>query len=143
MPPKSSFQSSSGEETVALAARLAEQLRGQNVLFFGDLGAGKTTFIRALAGELGVSEKIKSPTFVIEKNYMLSSGEQLYHFDLYRLDAVDVEMAAHLTELFQDSSTVLIEWAERLDEKDLPAKRVEIHFIEKGAEEREIEVKTY
>jgi len=138
MPSKSNFQSRSEEETAAIAAQLADRLRGQNVLFFGDLGAGKTTFIRALAGKLGVPEKVKSPTFVIEKNYSLPSGKALHHLDLYRFDSLDTKFAAYLSELFQSSSTVLIEWAERLNSKDLPAGRIEIHFRELGAEEREI-----
>jgi tRNA threonylcarbamoyladenosine biosynthesis protein TsaE len=136
---KSNHETDSAEATEALGRDLATELKGKNLLLRGDLGAGKTTFLRGLAAGLGVQNKVKSPTFVYEKVYKTSEGEIFAHFDLYRLDFVDAEMAARLQELFQNpAATVAVEWGERLHAEILPEQRIELNFTESKNGAREI-----
>jgi tRNA threonylcarbamoyladenosine biosynthesis protein TsaE len=81
------------------------------VTFTGDLGAGKTTLIRALLRNLGVKEPVTSPTFTYVNRYTLEGGKILYHFDLYRLNSLDEFMEQGFHEyLYQPGSWCLIEW---------------------------------
>lgn len=83
------FISNSAEDTYAIAAKFSEQLKkGDIITLDGDLGAGKTAFVRGLADGLGISDMVVSPTFTIVNEY--SHGEiALYHFDVYRLECDD------------------------------------------------------
>jgi tRNA threonylcarbamoyladenosine biosynthesis protein TsaE len=81
------------------------------VTFTGDLGAGKTTLIRALLRDLGVSEPITSPTFTYMNRYVTAGGKIIYHFDLYRLNNLNEFMEQGFYEyLYQPESWCLIEW---------------------------------
>ncbi len=155
MSLKSSYITYSAEETELLGQTLAHELRGYKILLFGDLGAGKTTLIRGLAAGLGVVVKVKSPTFVYEKVYDIQkrdsssmaqndNGELFIHFDLYRLEAVDMELAEHLKEAFQNSAaTVAVEWSERLSKELLPKQRVELKLVEGADGIRKISSKVF
>ena len=82
------FDSKSEQETEALGARLARSLPdGAVVAMYGDLGAGKTAFVRGMARGMGLSCRVSSPTFTIVNEYL---GErELIHFDMYRLSGAD------------------------------------------------------
>lgn len=78
----------------------------------GDVGAGKTTFTRALATTLGVTEPVTSPSFTISKRYALPTGGELIHYDFYRLDDPGL-MAEDLAEAIQaPGSLTVIEWGQ-------------------------------
>ena len=97
----------------ALASALASGARNGGVVFLeGDLGAGKTTFARALLGALGVGERIKSPTYSLIESYR--AGElDAHHLDLYRIaDPGELEWLG-LGDLFGGSPLVVVEWPER------------------------------
>ena len=118
----------------------------------GDLGAGKTTFTQALARELGISETIQSPTYVLMKKYEVTQGETLYnkvspwktlvHIDAYRLNNAE-EFAALKPEQFLNDPKVLVvvEWPEKV-EGALPKAALTLNFSSQDAEggERYIEV---
>lgn len=124
-------------DTKKLAKKLASRLKpGQTVGFYGDLGAGKTTLVQMIAGELGVKEPVTSPTFVIQKNYQISGGE-LVHIDCYRLNTIDDVKDLGFEELFADpKKLVLIEWADRIEEL-LPQNCLRIRLSENDNNHRE------
>ena len=99
--------------TQKLAKKMTKTLNGGDViLFYGDLGSGKTTFIKSVAKYLGVKDNVTSPTFNIVKQY---SGKdyKLYHFDLYRIDdEKELEMIGVRDILNDETGIVVVEWAE-------------------------------
>jgi tRNA threonylcarbamoyladenosine biosynthesis protein TsaE len=109
--------------TATLARRLATAIDDGLVLYLhGELGAGKTSFARALLGALGVGERIKSPTYSLVESYRLPD-RQAWHLDLYRIaDPGELEWLG-LDALAERSAVILVEWPERgrgaLPEPDL------------------------
>jgi tRNA threonylcarbamoyladenosine biosynthesis protein TsaE len=100
----------SAAETEALAARLAERLAaGDVVTVSGELGAGKTTFVRGAARALGVREPVSSPTFTIGHRY--DAPLPVAHLDLYRLAGIDAEEWGDLEPYF-DGTVAFVEWPE-------------------------------
>jgi tRNA threonylcarbamoyladenosine biosynthesis protein TsaE len=138
MPPKSSFRSNDTAETEVFGEKLASKLLDKKIFLFGDLGVGKTTFLRGLARGLRIKSKIKSPTFVGEHLHRVSSKGDLIHLDLYRTESLEVEKIERLQELFSSDDTVVVEWSERLPKKLLPKRRVELRFRELKSGERRI-----
>ncbi len=118
------------EGTRALARRLARTLKpGDVLLLIGDLGAGKTTFVRGLAEGLGVEpELVSSPTFVLIQEY--EGGRlPLYHVDAYRVRDPRELLEVGLEECFERGGVVAIEWGEKLEGLVPPSSRVlEIRF---------------
>lgn len=80
----------------------------------GEMGAGKTTFIKAICRRLGVEEIMSSPTFSIVNEYATSTGDTIYHFDFYRLEDESEAYAAGLHEYFDSGSYCFVEWPERV-----------------------------
>ncbi|MDX8431034.1 MAG: tRNA (adenosine(37)-N6)-threonylcarbamoyltransferase complex ATPase subunit type 1 TsaE [Candidatus Algichlamydia australiensis] len=122
---------SSTEEMMALGEEFAKTLSpGAILLFYGDLGAGKTTFVKGLAKALcGVeTNEVQSPTFTYLNIY--EGSVPLYHFDLYRLENAKQFYALGFEEYLGGSGVAAIEWAERLG-SNLPegAIQVEIKYI--------------
>ncbi len=111
------------EETEKEAVRFAKALPTRNdgatlITFSGELGAGKTTFIKVVAATLGVVGGVTSPTFVLEKIYALPDGgtfSKLVHIDAYRLENGTALAALGFDEIMQDTQTlILLEWPERV-----------------------------
>jgi tRNA threonylcarbamoyladenosine biosynthesis protein TsaE len=131
------LRSSSEEETRTLAARLAEHLRpGSVLLLTGDLGAGKTAFVRGLAEGLGLDAgAVTSPTFTLVHEYR-GGRLPLIHVDLYRLDTADLAEIG-LDEDLAAAGVVAVEWPERLTRPIAGAVRITIRDL--GGDTREIE----
>jgi tRNA threonylcarbamoyladenosine biosynthesis protein TsaE len=127
------------EETSAAGQRLAARLgAGDVVLLYGELGAGKTAFVRGLARGLGASEsEVSSPTFTLIQEY--TGRVTLYHVDLYRLEPTEVEDLG-LEELVSGDGIVAIEWAERWHGR--PDDAVEVRLEHGGEDTRRITVRT-
>ena len=111
------FTSNSEGETRAVAARLATRLEpGAVVLLSGDLGAGKTAFVRGLAGGLGIDpDEVTSPTFPLVHEYR-GGRLPLVHVDLYRLESADLDEIGLDTD-FAATGIIAVEWAERLSRR--------------------------
>ncbi len=124
---------SSLEDTARLASGFSRILEtGDVLLFTGEIGTGKTTFIQALARDLGIRERVTSPTFVIHT--IRDSGRiPLSHVDLYRLNNDD-EVECIGFEEYYDTAVTVIEWADRYSRFEPPY--VELHF-EYGSREEE------
>jgi tRNA threonylcarbamoyladenosine biosynthesis protein TsaE len=104
------FSSASSDETEAIAARLARVLApGDVVTVSGELGAGKTTFVRGACRELGVTAPVTSPTYTIGHRY--EGDPDVSHLDLYRFTAVSAPEWADLEPYFDDA-IVFVEWPE-------------------------------
>jgi tRNA threonylcarbamoyladenosine biosynthesis protein TsaE len=131
-----SLRSSSEEETRALAARLAADLRaGAVVLLSGDLGAGKTAFVRGLAEGLGGdAAEVTSPTFTLVHEYR-GGRLPLIHVDLYRLDTADLAEIG-LDDDLAAAGVVAVEWPERLAHS-IPG-AIRIHIEDTGGDTRAI-----
>ena len=109
--------------------------RPRVVAFYGAMGAGKTTFIKALCEALGVQDVINSPTFSIINEYRAEpSGELIYHFDCYRLEKLNDALNLGAEDYLQSGALCFIEWPEVMEDI-LPADtvRVTIEEIEGGA----------
>jgi tRNA threonylcarbamoyladenosine biosynthesis protein TsaE len=127
-------------ETAAAGEQIARTLgAGDVVLLYGDLGAGKTAFVRGLARGLGADpDDVSSPTFTIVQQYS-GSGPTLYHVDLYRLEPNEVDDLG-LDDLVSGDGIVAIEWAERW--RGRPDDVVEVTLAEVGDNERSIAIRS-
>jgi tRNA threonylcarbamoyladenosine biosynthesis protein TsaE len=129
----------SPEETEALAARLAARLRpGDVVAVSGELGSGKTTFVRGAARALGVREPVSSPTFTIGHRY--EAPVPVAHLDLYRLAGIDPEEWADLEPYF-DGTIAFVEWPEHGGEW-LPAARAGVTLTHVDEKRRQVSIQS-
>ncbi len=132
--------SSSEQDTFNTGAELAGQLApGSAVALYGELGAGKTAFVRGLAAGLGIDFPVTSPTFTIVNEY--PGVMPLFHFDLYRISSTDELFELGWDEYFERGGVVAAEWCEnvpgaftdtpvtvRIDKTGDDARRIEITF---------------
>jgi tRNA threonylcarbamoyladenosine biosynthesis protein TsaE len=102
---------------------------GESTIFLlnGQMGAGKTTFSKALCKKLGVLDLVKSPTFSIVNEYQTEQGESLYHFDFYRLNDQEEALDIGVEEYFDSGNLCLIEWASQIPSL-IPTKHLCIDF---------------
>jgi tRNA threonylcarbamoyladenosine biosynthesis protein TsaE len=102
----------STEAMMALGKRLGEMLRGGEVIeLVGDVGAGKTTFVKGVALGMGIDEDVQSPSFTINRMYTGKDNLELAHYDFYRLETAGI-MADEINETIHDPRTVtIVEWA--------------------------------
>jgi tRNA threonylcarbamoyladenosine biosynthesis protein TsaE len=97
-------------------------------LFSGELGAGKTTLIKAIGNALGVKEWMSSPTFSIINEYTTKSGESLYHCDFYRLKGEQEAFDIGTEEYLESGNYCFVEWPDRIPSL-IPKERVEINIL--------------
>jgi tRNA threonylcarbamoyladenosine biosynthesis protein TsaE len=130
--------SNSEQETRDIAAALARDLAmGSVLLLSGDLGAGKTAFVRGLAAGLGIDpDDVTSPTFTIVHEYR-GGRLPLIHVDLYRLDRAELDEVG-LDQDLAATGVIAVEWPERLS-RLIPA-AVTVNISDRGGDTREIEI---
>ncbi|RKX81801.1 MAG: tRNA (adenosine(37)-N6)-threonylcarbamoyltransferase complex ATPase subunit type 1 TsaE [Spirochaetes bacterium] len=115
----------SEDDTIEFAKELAPKLKKGDVLaLYGELGTGKTFFTQQLCKFLGVRENVSSPSYVLMNEYI--GNYNIYHLDLYRLDAAEEVLELGLYDLFKDAITI-IEWPEIADGM-LPENTIHIYF---------------
>ncbi len=128
-------------DTIHDAAKQFIAAMGDNTVFafYGKMGAGKTTFIKAVCEELGVTDVINSPTFAIVNEYRSESGELIYHFDFYRINKVEEAFDFGYEDYFYSGALCFIEWPELIEEL-LPSDAVKVIIEEKEDGTRSIEM---
>lgn len=114
------------------AAKQFVQAMDQNTVFafYGKMGAGKTTFIKAICEELGVTDVINSPTFSIVNEYRSdTTGELIYHFDFYRIKKIEEVYDMGYEDYFDSGAVCFIEWPKLIDDL-LPGDAVKVSITE-------------
>lgn len=130
------------EEIDEAARRFVEMMDDRTVYaFYGEMGAGKTTFINALSHALGVEDDATgSPSFAIVNEYRSdTTAELIYHFDLYRLESVEEALDLGVEDYFDSGALCLIEWPERVEDI-LPDDTVKVTIKVEGSGQRHITV---
>ena len=89
---------------------------GKVFAFYGKMGAGKTTFVKAICEELGVEDVITSPTFALVNEYTAGDGSPVYHFDFYRIDDIREAYDFGYEEYFYSGDLCLVEWPEKIEQ---------------------------
>ncbi len=118
------------EQLPRLASDLLEEFREERFFaFFGKMGVGKTTLIKALCDQLGVKEVVCSPTFAIINEYTSGEGEPVYHFDFYRLKSAEEAYDIGYEEYFYSSMYCFTEWTEKIEQL-LPEHYVRVEMKE-------------
>ncbi len=121
-----------------LAAAIAAS--GHSVVAFeGEMGAGKTTLIRALGAALGVGDDITSPTFALVNEYRDGQGRPIYHFDFYRIDSEAEAAQLGAAEYFDSGYLCLVEWPTRVAGL-LPAAKLQVELTVTGPESRQLSI---
>ena len=148
--------SNSVQETHKIAGNLLKNLNNTNLLcLYGELGAGKTTFVQGLAKSLGIKKRVISPTFVMMREYPIKflsppsiihhslpiiHYSLLIHIDLYRIESEEDVISLDLKELWNNQKNlVVIEWAEKI-KPILPKKRIDVKFEYVSQNKRKIEI---
>ncbi len=104
------------EDLPLVAQQLLPKIRQHKVVaFYGGMGAGKTTFIKALCTEMGITATVNSPTFALVNEYQLPDGAPLYHFDFYRINKIAEVFDLGYEEYFYSGALCLIEWPELIE----------------------------
>ena len=105
-------------ESIATAAQEFISKMGDNKIFafYGSMGAGKTTFVKALCEAMGVTDTVNSPTFAIVNEYDTPSGQPIYHFDFYRIKRLSEVYDMGYEDYFYGKGLCFIEWPELIEE---------------------------
>ncbi len=122
------------------ARRLLKETEGKRIYaFFGAMGAGKTTFIKAICEVLGSTDNVTSPTFTIVNEYISRTNGPLYHFDFYRINKVTEVFDFGIDEYFDSGNYCFMEWAELIEEI-LPPETVKVSITVNKDKSRSITI---
>lgn len=132
------YISKSREQTIKLAKNFSQQLKpGSCIGLIGELGSGKTVFVKGLAKGLGIKENVTSPTFTLLQIY--TGKIPLYHFDLYRLNSINELQDIGYEEYLHNNTIAVIEWAEKFIDL-FPKNGYLIYFKYINKSQREIKI---
>ncbi len=130
----------SASETIKLGEQFAAGLDNKNIFLWGELGAGKTTFLKGLGKGLAVREEVASPSFQLVRSYTGPSGAlRLMHLDLYRLNSLEEILHLGWNDILDSDAAVAVEWADRAIDI-LPEEGIFMKFSHIAPDEREIEI---
>ena len=132
------------EEIGSVARTFLEEIGSNKLIaFYGHMGAGKTTFIKAVCEELGVTDVINSPTFAIVNEYRSDeTGELIYHFDFYRIQKIDEVYDMGYEDYFYSGALCFIEWPELIEDV-LPGDAVKVCIEEQADGTRSIQMENF
>ena len=128
------------EKLPEVAAAIIATAKNKTLLFYGEMGVGKTTLIKEICKQLDVLDKISSPTFSLVNEYQTSKKEFVFHFDFYRITNEEEAFDMGIEEYLYNNDWCLIEWPQNV-ENLLPLESVEIHLsiLENG--QRNLQIK--
>lgn len=132
-------------EKIQEAAKQFVSFMGDNTVFafYGKMGAGKTTFIKAICQELGVTDNITSPTFAIVNEYRSDiAGELIYHFDFYRIKKIEEVYDMGYEDYFYSGAICFIEWPELIEDL-LPGNTVKVSITEEDNGSRSVAMEDF
>jgi tRNA threonylcarbamoyladenosine biosynthesis protein TsaE len=128
------------ENLHSIASEIMMAAENKTLLFYGQMGVGKTTLIKEICKKLGVLDNISSPTFSLVNEYETSNKEKVFHFDFYRITHEEEALDMGIEEYFDNDKWCLVEWPENI-ENLLPLKAVKIHLTILEDEKRNIQLK--
>lgn len=129
------------ENITNLASELLPQLNYKIVLFNGEMGAGKTTLIKALLKEMKCNDVVTSPTFSIVNEYMLPN-DKVFHFDFYRIEDIEEAYNFGIEDYLNSNHWLFIEWAERVKEL-IPEQHIVIDIAIENPDNRTLKLIKY
>lgn len=128
------------EDISVIAKEIISSVSSKTLLFFGEMGTGKTTLIKEIVKQLGVEDVAHSPTFSLVNEYLSRKGETIYHFDFYRIEQEEEAYDIGIEEYFYENNWCLIEWPEKV-ENLLPLESVVIKLKMNPDNSRTIKIK--
>jgi tRNA threonylcarbamoyladenosine biosynthesis protein TsaE len=123
-----------------IASEIITSAKNKTLLFYGQMGVGKTTLIKELCKSLGVLDNISSPTFSLVNEYQTANNDKVYHFDFYRIEDEEEAYDIGIEDYFDSKNWCFVEWPENI-ENLLPLDAVEIHLSLLDDEQRNIQLK--
>ncbi|MCF6224395.1 MAG: tRNA (adenosine(37)-N6)-threonylcarbamoyltransferase complex ATPase subunit type 1 TsaE [Flavobacteriaceae bacterium] len=127
------------QEIPHIAKEIITSSKNKTLLFYGAMGAGKTTLIKEIVKQLGVDEVANSPTFSLVNEYLSRKGETIYHFDFYRIESEEEAYDIGIEEYFYDNNWCFIEWPQKV-ENLLPLDAVTIYLTLNKNDSRNIQI---
>lgn len=128
------------QDLSVIAEEIITSVKSKTLLFYGEMGTGKTTLIKEIVKQLGVEDIAHSPTFSLVNEYLSEKGESIYHFDFYRIEDEAEAYDIGIEEYFYENNWCLIEWPEKV-ENLLPLESVEIRLTLNPDNTRSIQIK--
>ncbi len=128
------------QELPQIATEIIRFAEHKKVLFYGEMGVGKTTLIKEIVRQLGVSDNVSSPSFSLVNEYHTNNNEKVYHFDFYRIDKEEEALDIGVEEYFYGNCWCLVEWPNKV-ENLLPLKSLSIIITVNNKQQRTIELK--
>ncbi len=123
-----------------VASEILASTKNKTLLFYGEMGAGKTTLIKELCKVLGILEVANSPTFSLVNEYQTSLKQTVYHFDFYRIEDENEAYDIGIEDYFYSDAWCFIEWPQNI-ENLLPLSATEIHITVLEDGQRKLEIK--
>ncbi len=115
------------EDLSKIASKIISSTKNKTLLFYGEMGVGKTTLIKEICKQLSVTDTISSPTFSLVNEYETSKSEKVFHFDFYRIEEEEEALDMGIEDYFYNNDWCLVEWPQNIKNL-LPLDAVEIHL---------------
>jgi len=128
------------DQVPAIAKEIFMSVNDKILLFYGEMGTGKTTLIKELVKQLGVMDIVSSPTFSLVNEYLSPNGDNIYHFDFYRIEDEGEAYDIGIEEYFSGNNWCFIEWPEKV-ENLLPLDSVAIYLTINMDNTRNIQIR--